>query len=61
MKYIVYATADHGNGFVQELGEYDDVDEIRIRVGMFSKDVLITVEQYWEKDKDEELIDNKKI
>jgi hypothetical protein len=50
-KYVVYATGNNGDGMVQSLGEYDDVDEIRINVGMFSKDVQITIEKQYEKDR----------
>jgi hypothetical protein len=44
MKYILYATKDHGDGHVQKIGEYDSVEEINIHVGIFSDDVLITIE-----------------
>ena len=49
-KYVVWATSNHGDGWVQELGKYDDVDEITINVGMFSPDVQITIEKQYEKD-----------
>jgi hypothetical protein len=49
-KYVIYATSDNGNGYVQEIGRYDDVDEIEIRVGMFNKDVRITIEKQDEED-----------
>jgi hypothetical protein len=51
-KYVVYATANHGDGMVQELGKYDFVDEITINVGMFSPDVQITIEKQYEESKD---------
>jgi len=38
----VLATARHGQGYVQEIGKFDDLDDIEIRVGMFDKDVVIT-------------------
>ena len=44
MKYIVYATNKHGDGRVMRIGEYEDLDEIEICVGMFSKDVVINIE-----------------
>lgn len=44
-KYVVYATGDHGDGHVQKLGEYDEIDDISIHVGMFSKDVVIAIER----------------
>ena len=53
-KYIVYAVADNGDGHVQVLGEFEDVDDIKIRTGMFSKDVLITIEAEWEKIKEDD-------
>ncbi len=49
-QYVVYAVANHGDGMVQELGKYDDVDEIIINVGHFSKDVQITIEKQYDKD-----------
>jgi hypothetical protein len=48
-KYVVYATGNNGDGMVQSLGEYDDVEDITIRVGMFSPDVKITIEKQYEK------------
>jgi hypothetical protein len=43
-KYILYATDNNGDGFVQKIGEYFDLYEIDIRVGVFSKDVVINIE-----------------
>ena len=51
-KYVVYATDNNGDGMVQLLGKYDFVDEITINVGMFSKDVQITIEKQYEESKD---------
>jgi len=48
-KYVVYATGNNGDGMVQSLGEYDDLDEIIIHVGHFNKDVQITIEKQYEK------------
>lgn len=45
MKYIVYATDDDGEGRVMKIGEYEQVDDIILKVGMFSKDVVITIEE----------------
>ena len=45
MKYILYATDKNGEGYVQQIGEYDTLDGIQIRVGMFAKDVVINIEQ----------------
>lgn len=41
----VYATTDNGDGYTSQIGEYQDVSDIQIRVGMFADDVLITVEE----------------
>lgn len=32
---------DKGDGFTEKIGEYESLDEIKIRVGMFDKDVII--------------------
>ena len=44
MKYIVYATAKDGQGHVQKIGTYDDVENIILNVGMFSDDVVLTID-----------------
>lgn len=51
MKYIVYATADNGEGYATVIGIYDDPEEIEIRCGMFAPDVVITVDQKEEEEK----------
>ncbi len=51
MKYILFATSDHGNGHVQKLGEYDDPTEIVINVGHFQDDVEITITQDFDDEK----------
>jgi len=43
-KIIMYATDGNGDGYVQKIGEYDNIEEIEIRVGMFNKDVVISFE-----------------
>jgi len=43
--YRVYATNQDGDGRVITLGDYADPTEIEIIVGMFSKDVIITIEE----------------
>ncbi len=53
MKIIMYATSKDGEGFVEKVGEYEDVDDIRIRVGLFADDVVLTLES-----KDEEEDEN---
>lgn len=50
MKYIVYAIKDNGDGYVSEVGRYDDLWEIQLRVGMFADDVVLEIVQ---KDEDE--------
>ena len=56
--YRLYATAEKGKGFVQEIGSFEDVEDIEIRVELFEKDVVITIEKDGyakaeEKDEDE--------
>jgi len=43
-KIIMYATDNNGDGYVQKIGEFEDIDEIQIRIGMFNKDVVISLE-----------------
>jgi len=47
-KYVVYATGNNGDGYVQEIGRYDDLDEIDIRVGLFDKDTVINIHKDYE-------------
>ena len=42
VKIIMYATTDNGHGFASKVGEYDDIEEIELRIGMFASDVLIS-------------------
>jgi len=44
-KFVVYATGDSGNGYVQEIGRYEDLEDIQIRVGLFDKDTVITIDK----------------
>ena len=44
----MYAITRNGDGFVEKIGEYRDLDEIRIRIGMFDKDVVITLQEKFE-------------
>ena len=44
-KYIVYATTENGDGKVSQIGAYEDISELEIVIGMFSKDVVITIEK----------------
>jgi hypothetical protein len=50
--YQVWAITDNGDGAVTSLGEYEDVEDIVIHVGAFSKDVVITIEQIYEANHD---------
>lgn len=49
MKIIAYATNKDGEGRVQEIGQYESIEDIEIIVGFYSKDVIITFEQEYEK------------
>lgn len=40
----MYATNNNGDGYVSKIGEFLDLEDIEIRVGMFDKDVVITFE-----------------
>ena len=44
-KIIVYATNKNGDGYVEKIGEYDDIEDIKIRVGMFREDVVISLDE----------------
>jgi hypothetical protein len=50
MKYQIWATSKEGDGYVQDLGKVEDPTDILIRVGMFSDDVIITVEEDFEEE-----------
>lgn len=41
----MYASSDNGEGHVQEIGSTDNISTFEIRVGMFAKDVVITIEE----------------
>lgn len=43
--YILYATTDNGNGYVSEVGRYKELSEVQIRVNVFAKDVVLTMEE----------------
>lgn len=53
-KYIVYATNKNGDGFVQKIDEFEDVEDFKIHVGMFNDDVIITIESEFKPDEDED-------
>lgn len=43
-KYTLYATDKNGDGHVQEIGQFDELEEVLIRTGHFAEDVIITIE-----------------
>ena len=44
-KIIVYATTNNGNGYSTMIGEYDDIEDIQLRISMFAPDVVVTLEE----------------
>ena len=38
----VYATTENGEGFSERIGKYPSWDNIKIRIGLFNKDTVIT-------------------
>lgn len=45
MTYTLYATTENGHGYCEKVGTYDSLSEISIRVGLFSPDVVLTIEE----------------
>ena len=43
--YKLYATAEKGTGLVQEIGTFEDLNDIEIRIELFSQDTVITIEK----------------
>ena len=43
-KILMYATNGNGDGYVQLVGTYDSIEEITIRIGMFSEYVVLSFE-----------------
>jgi len=43
----VFAVEDNGEGFVTLLGEFRDLEDLKIRPADFDKDVIINFESYW--------------
>lgn len=41
---IVYAVNKDGDGYVQKVGEWDSIEDMKIRVGMYADDVLLEFE-----------------
>jgi hypothetical protein len=50
MKYQIWATDRYGDGLVTDLGIVDDPTDIQINVGTFKEDVIITIEQVYDKE-----------
>lgn len=44
MVYILYATGENGEGYVQEIGRFANLEEIEIRNGLFANDVVFSIE-----------------
>lgn len=43
MSYMLYATGNNGDGYCESIGIYEDPEDIKIRVGLFKDDVVLTV------------------
>ena len=43
-KIVMYATSENGEGRVMKIGEFEDIEDIQIIVGMFDKDTIINLE-----------------
>lgn len=46
MPFTLYATGEDGKGYVQQIGVFDDIEDIIIRVGLFDKDTIITIHEH---------------
>ena len=53
-KITMYATNKEGEGFVQEVGQFESIEEVEIHIGHFSDDVVITFFIEEDKQKDDE-------
>ena len=42
---ILYAIADKGEGMVHKIGEFESVSDVDIRLEMFDRDVVLTLEE----------------
>lgn len=51
----VYATTQNGDGFVQHMGSYETIDDIRIYTSIFGPDVLITFFDDYKEEEDDTL------
>ncbi len=51
-KIIVYAVAEKGEGRAMEIGQYEDISDIEIFVGMLDRDVVLRFEEHEESKKE---------
>ena len=42
MTIVMWATGQGGEGYSEAVGSFDELEDIRIRIGMFDKDVVLT-------------------
>lgn len=45
MKIRMFATTDNGYGYSEQVGEFEELEDIQIRCRMFKEDVVITFEE----------------
>lgn len=45
MTYVLYAIAEKGHGHVVEIGRYESLSEIMIRIELFAPDTVLTIEE----------------
>ena len=50
-RIIVHATNKDGDGYVQEIGRFQDIKDIELRVGMFVDDVVISFAEETEEER----------
>jgi len=41
-KIVAYAITRNGDGYAEEIGRYESIEDIRIRIAMFKEDVVIS-------------------
>lgn len=46
--YLLFACNKDGKGRVMKIGEYNDLSDIEIVIGLFSNDTIITIEEHYE-------------
>jgi len=52
MAYVLYATNKDGDGHVQVVGRFENIEDIIIRVGMYADDVVLELTHEYEKEDD---------